>query len=138
MRLHDESGPLDEASTHFGIRTVTADPIRGLRINGETVKLRGGAIHHDNGILGAADFADAAERRVRMLKAAGFNAVRSAHNPMSIALLDACDRLGMLVMDELFDVWTVASRTTTTRADSRSGGNATSTRSWRRTSTTPA
>ncbi len=108
VHLHDESGPLDEASTYFGIRTVTADPIRGLRINGETVKLRGGAIHHDNGILGAADFADAAERRVRMLKAAGFNAVRSAHNPMSIALLDACDRLGMLVMDELFDVWTVA------------------------------
>ncbi|WP_326663410.1 glycoside hydrolase family 2 TIM barrel-domain containing protein [Streptomyces canus] len=108
VHLHDESGPLDEASTYFGIRAVTADPIRGLRINGETVKLRGGAIHHDNGILGAADFADAAERRVRMLKAAGFNAVRSAHNPMSIALLDACDRLGMLVMDELFDVWTVA------------------------------
>ncbi|MGP3968329.1 glycoside hydrolase family 2 TIM barrel-domain containing protein [Streptomyces sp. 6N223] len=102
------SGPLDEASTHFGIRTVTADPIRGLRINGETIKLRGGAVHHDNGILGAADFADAAERRVRMLKAAGFNAVRSAHNPMSVAMLDACDRLGMLVMDELFDVWTVA------------------------------
>ncbi|MEU0108849.1 glycoside hydrolase family 2 TIM barrel-domain containing protein [Streptomyces sp. NPDC006129] len=107
VRLSDDNGPLDEASTHFGIRTVTADPIRGLRVNGETVKLRGGAIHHDNGILGAADFADAAERRVRMLKAAGFNALRSAHNPMSVALLDACDRLGMLVMDELFDVWTV-------------------------------
>jgi beta-galactosidase/beta-glucuronidase len=107
-RLFDDSGQLDEERTHFGIRTVTADPIRGLRINGETVKLRGGAIHHDNGILGAADFADAAERRVRMLKAAGFNAVRSAHNPMSVAMLDACDRLGMLVMDELFDVWTVA------------------------------
>jgi beta-galactosidase len=108
VHLHDDSGRLDEAFTHFGVRTVTVDPLRGLRINGETVKLRGGAVHHDNGILGAADFADAAVRRVRLLKAAGFNAVRSAHNPMSVAMLDACDRLGMLVMDELFDVWTVA------------------------------
>ncbi|MFJ8048323.1 glycoside hydrolase family 2 TIM barrel-domain containing protein [Streptomyces luteogriseus] len=108
VRLFDDSGQLDEARTHFGVRTVTADPVRGLRVNGETVKLRGGAVHHDNGILGAAEFADAAERRVRMLKAAGFNAVRSAHNPMSVAMLDACDRLGMLVMDELFDMWTVA------------------------------
>ncbi|WNM31966.1 glycoside hydrolase family 2 TIM barrel-domain containing protein [Streptomyces sp. Li-HN-5-11] len=107
VRLRDDNGRLDEAAAHFGVRTVTVDPFRGLRLNGETVKLRGGAIHHDNGILGAAEFADAAERRVRMLKAAGFNAVRSAHNPMSVALLDACDRLGMLVMDELFDVWTV-------------------------------
>src|SRR6185437_16056580 len=56
---------------------------------------------------GAADFADAADRRVRLLKAAGFNALRSAHNPMSAAMLEACDRHGMLVMDELFDVWTV-------------------------------
>lgn len=108
VRLTDSDGRVDEASTSFGIRKVTVDPVRGLRINGETVKLRGAAIHHDNGILGAADFADASERRVRLLKAAGFNALRSAHNPISAAMLDACDRHGMLVMDEAFDVWTVA------------------------------
>jgi beta-galactosidase len=108
VRLTDDRGQVDEASTPFGIRRVTVDPVRGLRINGETVKLRGAAVHHDNGILGAADFADASERRVRLLKAAGFNALRSAHNPMSTAMLDACDRHGMLVMDEAFDVWTVA------------------------------
>jgi hypothetical protein len=108
VRLIDDRGQVDEASTPFGIRRVTVDPVRGLRINGDTVKLRGAAIHHDNGILGAADFADASERRVRLLKAAGFNALRSAHNPMSTAMLDACDRHGMLVMDEAFDVWTVA------------------------------
>ncbi|MFC7593685.1 glycoside hydrolase family 2 TIM barrel-domain containing protein [Terrabacter sp. GCM10028922] len=108
VHLNKDADPGDEASTAFGIRSVTVDPIRGLRVNGETVKLRGAAVHHDHGILGAADFADASERRVRLLKAAGFNALRSAHNPMSRAMLDACDRLGMLVMDEAFDVWTVA------------------------------
>ncbi|WP_066281265.1 glycoside hydrolase family 2 [Arthrobacter sp. OY3WO11] len=92
-------------ATPFGIRTLQLDPDNGLRINGETVKLRGACIHHDNGILGAATFADAEERRVRLLKAAGFNAIRSSHNPMSAAMLDACDRLGMLVMDETFDMW---------------------------------
>ncbi|KAA0120792.1 glycoside hydrolase family 2 TIM barrel-domain containing protein [Mycolicibacterium sp. P9-22] len=90
----------------FGIRTLQLDPSHGLRINGESVKLRGACIHHDNGILGAATFADAEERRVILLKAAGFNAIRSSHNPMSVAMLDACDRHGMLVMDETFDMWT--------------------------------
>lgn len=93
-------------TTPFGIRTLQLDPENGLRINGETVKLRGACIHHDNGILGAATFADAEERRVRLLKEAGFNAIRSGHNPMSTAMLDACDRLGMVVMDETFDMWT--------------------------------
>jgi len=107
VRLSDEHGPVDEAAAHFGIRSVAVDPVRGLRINGEPVKLRGACVHHDNGVLGAAEFADAAQRRVSLLKAAGFNALRSAHNPMSSAMLDACDRLGVLVMDEAFDVWTV-------------------------------
>ncbi|MBD5382655.1 glycoside hydrolase family 2 TIM barrel-domain containing protein [Clavibacter sepedonicus] len=96
---------LDARETTFGIRTLQLDPDHGLRINGETVKLRGACIHHDNGILGAATFADAEERRVVLLKAAGFNAIRSSHNPMSAAMLDACDRHGMLVMDETFDMW---------------------------------
>ncbi|MGW0705645.1 glycoside hydrolase family 2 TIM barrel-domain containing protein [Streptomyces sp. NPDC002643] len=96
----------DETVTPLGIRTLRLDPYHGLRINGETVKLRGACIHHDNGVLGAAAVGRAEERRVELLKEAGFNALRSAHNPLSQAMLDACDRLGMLVMDEAFDAWT--------------------------------
>ncbi|WP_374975687.1 glycoside hydrolase family 2 TIM barrel-domain containing protein [Microbacterium trichothecenolyticum] len=97
---------IDERVTPFGIRLLQLDPAHGLRINGEVVKLRGACIHHDNGPIGSAAIARAEERRVELLKAAGFNAIRSAHNPISPAMLDACDRLGMLVMDELSDVWT--------------------------------
>ncbi|OHV45714.1 DUF4982 domain-containing protein [Pseudofrankia sp. BMG5.36] len=100
------SDRLDEQATPFGIRSLTVDARRGLRINGEPVKLRGACIHHDNGVLGAATIDRAEWRRVEILKQAGFNAIRSAHNPVSRALLDACDQLGMLVMDELSDVWT--------------------------------
>ncbi|WP_062464238.1 glycoside hydrolase family 2 TIM barrel-domain containing protein [Demequina soli] len=101
-------GDVAEAhETAFGIRRLQLDPERGLRINGETVKLRGACIHHDNGVLGAATFTDAEERRVRILKESGFNAIRAAHNPLSTAFIEACDRLGMLVMDEAFDSWTV-------------------------------
>jgi hypothetical protein len=95
----------DEVITRFGIRTLQVDPRKGLRINGEPVLLRGACIHHDNGPLGAAAVDRAEERRIQLLKAAGFNAIRSAHNPLSPAMLDACDRLGMLVMDEAFDMW---------------------------------
>ncbi|MFE2424051.1 glycoside hydrolase family 2 TIM barrel-domain containing protein [Streptomyces hokutonensis] len=97
---------LDAETVTFGIRSLRLDPEYGLRINGRTVKLRGACVHHDNGVLGAATFARAEERRVQLLKAAGFNAIRMSHNPMSKAMLDACDRLGMLVVDEAFDVWT--------------------------------
>lgn len=97
--------PIDEYRTRTGLRMIDVDSSRGLRINGQEVLLRGTAVHHDNGILGAATF-DAAEwRRARILKEAGFNAVRSAHNPLSRAFLDACDTLGLYVMDELTDVW---------------------------------
>jgi beta-galactosidase len=105
-RLSDEAGLRDEASVSFGIRTITADARHGLRINGATVKLRGACIHHDNGVIGAHTLAAAEDRRVRLLKEAGYNAIRSAHNPASEALLAACDRHGVLVMDELSDVWT--------------------------------
>lgn len=90
----------------FGIRTVTVDPRKGLRLNGEPVLLRGACIHSDNGPLGVAAIGRADERRIELLKDAGFNAIRSAHNPASPALLDACDRLGVLVMDEALDMWT--------------------------------
>ena len=75
----------------------------GLRLNGKPLLLRGGCVHHDNGILGAATFADAEWRRVALCKEAGFNALRMAHHPMSKAMLDACDALGMLVWEETFD-----------------------------------
>lgn len=96
---------VDEETTSFGIRRLQLDTVHGLRINGDTVKLRGACVHHDNGPLGAATIGAAEDRRVRLMKAAGFNALRSAHNPMSRAMLDACDRYGVLVMDELTDVW---------------------------------
>ncbi|MFE5409026.1 glycoside hydrolase family 2 TIM barrel-domain containing protein [Microbacterium sp. NPDC056569] len=105
--LADEGGELiDTDAATFGIRRLQVDAARGLRINGETVKLRGACVHHDSGPLGAATFAAAEDRRVRLMKAAGFNALRSSHNPMSRAMLDACDRHGVLVMDELTDTWT--------------------------------
>jgi hypothetical protein len=107
LQLRDGDGSLlDEETVTFGIRTLQLDAQRGLRINGVPVKLRGACIHSDNGPLGIAAHARADERRVELLKAAGFNAIRSAHNPISAAMLDACDRLGMIVMDETFDVWT--------------------------------
>jgi hypothetical protein len=91
----------------FGIRTVTVDPVRGLRINGEPVKLRGACIHVDNGLLGAVSLPAAELRKVAKLKEAGYNAVRISHNPASQAFLDACDQLGMLVMNEAFDTWSL-------------------------------
>ncbi len=103
--LMDGDQIVDQESTAFGIRSLSVDPGRGLRINGETVLLRGACVHHDNGPLGAATIDRAEERRVELLKAAGFNAIRSAHNPLSKPMLDACDRLGVLVMDETFDMW---------------------------------
>ncbi|MFF1830701.1 glycoside hydrolase family 2 TIM barrel-domain containing protein [Paenarthrobacter sp. NPDC058040] len=106
--VRDGDVQLDEDRTVFGIREVRVDAVGGLRINGEQVKLRGACVHHDNGPLGSAAIARAEERRIEILKASGFNAIRSSHNPTSKAMLDACDRLGVLVMDELTDVWTVA------------------------------
>ncbi|TNV68111.1 glycoside hydrolase family 2 TIM barrel-domain containing protein [Trichococcus shcherbakoviae] len=95
----------DEAETTFGIRTLQVDAKRGLRVNGEIVKLRGACIHHDSGLLGAATYEDAQFRQIKLLKEAGFNAVRMSHHPMAPAMLRACDRLGMYVMDETFDMW---------------------------------
>lgn len=99
------SNDTDTCKMRFGIRKLAWSAKTGLTVNGKTVKLRGACIHHDNGVIGACEFSDAAERRVRILKEAGFNAIRSAHNPCSKALLDACDRQGMYVMDEAFDTW---------------------------------
>lgn len=95
----------DEAEIRFGIRTIGFSARDGFLLNGKSVKLRGGCLHHDNGFLGSAAIDGAEERRVRLMKANGFNAVRASHNPPSTRFLDACDRLGMLVIDEAFDMW---------------------------------
>lgn len=107
LSLYDGEEKLDLSEDFFGIRTLSIDSVHGVLINGESVKLRGACIHHDNGILGATTLDAAEDYRIRQLKAAGFNAIRSSHHPASRALLDACDRHGILVMDELSDVWNV-------------------------------
>jgi len=100
-----ESRLLDRIETPFGIRTIHFDADKGFLLNGKPTLLHGGCMHHDNGPLGAAAYDRAEERRVELMKASGFNAIRSAHNPPSPAFLDACDRLGVLVIDEAFDMW---------------------------------
>lgn len=96
---------IDEVRTLVGIRSVTFDAMHGMLLNGLPIKLRGGCVHHDNGCLGSCTYDRAEERRIEILKASGFNAIRTSHNPPSPGFLDACDRLGMLVMDEAFDCW---------------------------------
>lgn len=97
---------LDSEHTLFGIRTLSLDAARGLRVNGEPIKLRGGCIHQDHGIVGGIEHRALTFRRIRKLKEAGYNAVRCAHFPTSRTVLEACDELGMLVMLELCDAWT--------------------------------
>jgi beta-galactosidase len=98
---------LDDTKTGFGIRSLKFTAENGFELNGKTVKINGGCVHHDNGCLGAAAFDRAEERKIELLKLAGFNAVRTSHNPPSEAFLNACDKLGLLVMDESFDCWKV-------------------------------
>ena len=98
---------VDQISTPFGIRTIDCDAQRGLLINGEPIKLKGAGVHDHNGLLGAAAIDRAEIRNVELLKANGFNAVRCAHNLYAPAFLDACDRLGLIVIEETFDVWNV-------------------------------
>ena len=96
---------LDEAVVSFGIRRIQWKARQGLLVNGRSVKLRGACVHHDNGVVGACAFPESEDRRVRKLKQAGFNAIRSAHNPCSAAMLDACDRYGVYMIDEAWDMW---------------------------------
>ena len=95
----------DSCEETFGIRKLDWNPRHGLSINGSRVILRGACIHHDNGVLGACTYPEAEERKVRILKENGYNAIRSSHYPVSKYMLDACDKLGMLMMDEYVDVW---------------------------------
>ncbi|MBW6534233.1 MAG: DUF4982 domain-containing protein [Mariniphaga sp.] len=106
IEIKDRKGKtIDKIEEYFGIRTIEFSVENGFLLNGKPVLLKGACVHHDNGPLGAAAYDRAEERRVELLKASGFNAIRCAHNPPSVAFLNACDRLGMLVIDEAFDMW---------------------------------
>ena len=105
LEIYENGKLTDKEETDFGIRTLTFNVTQGFLLNGKPLKLKGGCVHHDNGPLGARAYDRAEERRVETLKASGFNAIRCSHNPPSPAFLDACDRLGVLVIDEAFDMW---------------------------------
>jgi len=107
IQILKEKKILDDTKTNFGIRSIRFTAENGFQLNGKTVKINGGCVHHDNGCLGSAAFDRAEERKIELLKAGGFNAVRTSHNPPSEAFLNACDRLGLLVMDESFDCWKI-------------------------------
>ncbi|MCR4765467.1 MAG: DUF4982 domain-containing protein [Bacteroidaceae bacterium] len=98
---------IDEYKQRFGVRKIEVSADKGFRLNGELIYLKGGCLHLDNGFLGAAAFKRAEYRKVELMKEAGYNAVRCAHNPPSSYFLDACDELGLLVIDEFTDVWEV-------------------------------
>ncbi len=103
--LKQDESILDETTTNFGIRAIEVDSENGFRLNGEPMKLKGGCIHHDNGFLGACAYPKAEERKIKQLKELGYNAVRISHYPPSLEMLNICDREGMLLLDEAFDVW---------------------------------
>lgn len=95
----------DKIPVTYGIRTIEYSAEKGLLLNGKPLNLNGACLHHDNGIIGVAAYDDAEYRKARLMKEAGFNAVRTSHNPPSEAFLNACDELGLLVIDEAFDGW---------------------------------
>lgn len=99
---------LDTSCCKFGVRQIDWNSENGLQINGETVKLRGGCLHHDHGPLGAKAYAKAERRRLTKLKHMGFNAVRYSHNPTNRGFLELCDELGLYVLEETFDQWRIA------------------------------
>ena len=103
--VYFENKLVDQTEIKFGIRTIKFNAENGLLVNNKSIKLKGGCFHIDNGPLGTKSFDRAEERKIELLKASGFNAIRCSHNPPSQALLDACDRMGMLVIDEAFDMW---------------------------------
>ncbi len=105
VTIKENGKTIDYIEQPFGFRTISYSASDGFRLNGEPMKLNGGCVHHDNGILGAAAYDRAERRKAEMLKAAGFNAVRTSHNIPSEAFLTACDEIGLLVIDEAFDGW---------------------------------
>ena len=118
-------GEIDRYETPFGIRVIQFDKTNGFRLNGRRVSIRGVCNHHDLGALGAAINRRAVERQIEILKRMGVNAIRTSHNPPAPELLDAADRLGMLVLDEAFDKWR-RRRSGTSTASTSTWGSATS------------
>lgn len=105
VRIETENKVIDLINQPFGIRSIDFSAEKGFLLNGKQVKLKGGCIHHDNGLLGSAAYNRAEVRKVELMKANGYNAIRCAHNPPSEVFLNACDNLGMLVIDEFTDMW---------------------------------
>ena len=103
--LSENGKVVDEVTTTFGVRSLAWSAEKGMLLNGKPIKLNGGCIHEDNGVLGTAAFDRAEERKIELLKATGFNEIRTAHAPPAPSVLAACDRLGMLVMENAFDCW---------------------------------
>ena len=108
VKVEADGKVIDQSELFFGIRSIEFSSTKGFLLNGKRVILKGGCIHHDNGPLGAAAIDRAEERKVELLKKVGYNAIRCSHNPPSTAFLNACDKLGMLVLDEAFDTWRLA------------------------------
>lgn len=109
-RIHAQDHVLDEVATPFGIRSIRFDPDLGFFLNGDPTLIRGVCLHHDAGTVGAAVPEGMLERRFRLLKDLGCNALRASHNPMAPEWYDLADRMGFLVMDEAFDEWTGGKR----------------------------
>ncbi|GJM64426.1 glycoside hydrolase family 2 TIM barrel-domain containing protein [Persicobacter diffluens] len=105
IELIDKEGKVHQYNTRTGIRSIEFSADQGFLLNGKSVLLKGGCIHHDNGLLGAAAHKEAEYRKIALHKNFGFNAIRTSHNPPSTHLLNACDELGVLVIDEAFDAW---------------------------------
>ena len=110
VSLYESDNQIDKCEVRFGIREISFSAENGFQLNDKPILLKGACIHHDNGILGASAFRDAEYRRVRILKDNGYNSIRTSHNPPSTHFLDACDELGMLVIDEAFDMWQLKKR----------------------------
>ena len=104
--LREDGTVADEYAEHFGIRTIEFGPDFGMKLNGKKVLLKGYANHHTLGALGAAAYPRAIEKRLKLMKQFGMNHVRTSHNPYSRSFIQLCDKLGLLVVDELYDKWT--------------------------------
>ena len=105
VELKEAGNVIDNATAKYGIRSFSFDAENGFVLNGKKVLINGACVHHDDGVLGARAFDDAEIRKVHQMKEAGFNLIRTSHNPTTRAFLDACDSIGMLVIDEAFDGW---------------------------------
>ena len=105
ISLTADGRTVDRCTQTFGIRTIEYSAERGFLLNGEPLLMKGGCLHHDNGFLGAAAIRTAEYHRVQLMKDNGYNAIRCSHNPPSQHFLDACDEIGIVVLDEFVDMW---------------------------------